>query len=235
MTRRPAASIAALVAITATIVASCGGDSSSNSSGNHNNSSDTTPASPPPTADRCSVSLHGKGGDGTSTFLDESAGIAYIRPTGNAEGWGARQWRYDDGEQYDQARDIVAQAVDASQCREVIIGGFSNGGAFAARLACRGETFDGRVIGYVVDDPVPDSSTDGCAPPAEVSLTLYWTGGLAGTATPGWDCGDADWTCLGGSTVGIDAFAEGLGVPITPSPFDEHTPYGDAPELTAFD
>jgi pimeloyl-ACP methyl ester carboxylesterase len=211
----------------ASIVASCGGRDGSGA--------DTTPAPPPPAADRCSVSLHGKGGDGTSTFLDEANGIAYIRPTGNAEGWGARQWRYDDGEQYLQARAVVASAIDASGCTEVIIGGFSNGGAFAARLACRGETFDGRVIGYVVDDPVPDGSTDGCTPPAGVALVLYWTGDLAETATPGWDCGEGDWTCLGGTTVGIEAFAEGLGVPITPSPFDEHTPFSDAPELTAFD
>jgi pimeloyl-ACP methyl ester carboxylesterase len=209
----------------ASVVASCGGGGDSRPSA----------TSPPPTADRCTVMLHGKGGTGGAGIVDESTGVAILRPTGNADGWGARQWRYDDGELYDQARAVVASAIDASACTEVIIGGFSNGGAFAARLACRGEDFGGRVVGYVVDDPVPDRSTEGCTPPAGVALTLYWTGGLADTATPGWDCDDADWTCLGGVTVGIEAFAAGLGVPITPSVHDEHTPYGEAPELAAFE
>lgn len=219
------ARVASLAMFAASIATSCGSGSGTG----------TTPTSPPPTADRCTVVLHGKGGTGGASYVDGATGIAFLRPTGNADGWGARQWLYDDGEQYDQARNVVASAIDASACTEVIVGGFSNGGAFAARLACRGEDFGGRLVGYVVDDPVPDRSTEGCTPPPDVALTLYWTGGLADTATPGWTCSEGDWTCLGGTTVGIEAFAEGMGVAITPSPFDEHTPYDDAPELTAFD
>jgi hypothetical protein len=61
---------------------------------------------------------------------------------------------------------------------------------------------------------------------------LYWTGGLAASATPGADCEAIDWTCAGGTMIGIDAYAAALGVPATPSIHGDHQPYSDAPELT---
>jgi hypothetical protein len=63
-------------------------------------------------------------------------------------------------------------------------------------------------------------------------VTLYATGALEGTATPGWKCADADWTCEGGETIGIDAYAAALGAPVQKSPFEDHQPYLDAPELS---
>ena len=180
--------------------------------------------------DRCLVRLHGKGGTGAEPFTD--GGVAVLAPTGNADGWGARQWSYFPDEAYDAARARVADAVEP--CARVIINGFSNGAAFAAKLYCRGETFGGRVVGMVVDDPVTDSAVVGCRPNASVALTLYWTGALEKTAPPGWDCAKADWTCEGGSTIGIAAYATALGTDARPSPFDEHKWYLDAPELAAW-
>jgi hypothetical protein len=127
---------------------------------------------------------------------------------------------------------VVARAIADNDCASVVVDGFSNGGAFAAKLACRGETFDGRLVGVVVDDPVPDHGTDTCAP--AVPVALYWTGGLASTATPGWACAQADWTCEGGETIGIAATSANLGVPAKQSVNSGHAPYPDPPELRAW-
>ncbi len=151
-------------------------------------------------------------------------------PRGNDEGWGGRQWNYLDAENYAAATSVVATSIDDAGCSAVAINGFSNGGAFAAKLYCEGETFGGRVVGVVIDDPVPDAATADCAPAASVEAQLYWTGGLLPTATVGTDCGDIDWTCEGGTIVGIDTFSTAAGLAITPSPFTEHRPYSDAPE-----
>jgi hypothetical protein len=177
--------------------------------------------------------LHGKGGDGAATSLRD--GVATVAPRGNADGWGGRQWIYFPDSRYDAARSVVRAAIDAQGCAQVVVHGFSNGGAFAAKLACRGETFDGRVVGYVIDDPVVDHGVEPCAAsPAGVARTLYWTGALAATAKPGWNCAEQDWTCDGGTTIGIDAYARALGVPAKPSRFRDHQPYDDAPELAAW-
>ena len=156
--------------------------------------------------------------------------MTIISPTGNAEGWGGRQWLYFPEADYEAARTIVADAV--AGCDQVILDGFSNGASFAAKLYCRGETFEGRLVGVVVDDPVTDEGVEGCQPDPSVDLTLYWTGALDAQAQPGWDCAEADWTCEGGVTIGIDAYAAALGTEPLESPFDEHQWYLDAPELT---
>lgn len=176
---------------------------------------------------RCVVYLHGKGGTGEETHPDGDA--TAVVPTGNAEGWGGRQWIYFPDERLAEARDIVAEGIDG--CDQVILDGFSNGAAFAAALYCSGEDFGGRLVRVVVDDPVPDHGVDGCSPAPGVEVTLYWTGALADTALPGWDCTEGDWTCAGGETIGIEAYAVALGTEIVESPFDDHQWYVDAPEL----
>ena len=65
----------------------------------------------PPT---CVVRLHGKGGDGEPTRV--VGDVTELSPSGNAEGWGARQWVYDADEQYAQATAIVADALDDADC-----------------------------------------------------------------------------------------------------------------------
>jgi hypothetical protein len=187
------------------------------------------PEPPAPSGTRCLVRLHGKGGSGRGTYVDN--GVTVVSPSGNASGWGGRQWLYFAPSSYDAARAVVAQAVDDAGCGQVIIDGFSNGAAFATKLYCRGESFDGRLVRVVSDDPVPDAGANGCAPASGVSLTIYWTGALASTALPAWNCSEQDWTCEGGVTLGIDAYAASAGAAVKKSPYDDHRWYMDAPEL----
>ncbi len=128
----------------------------------------------------------------------------------------------------------MQNAIDGAGCGRVIVVGFSNGGAFAAKLYCRGENFDGRLARVIVDDPVTDHAVEGCAPAAGVRVTLYWTGALEGQAQPGWNCAAADWTCEGGSTIGIGAYAGALGTSAKRSIMSGHAAYADPPELTQF-
>jgi hypothetical protein len=181
----------------------------------------------------CVVALHGLGGNGRPAEHGVD-GITYLYPAGNdAAGWG-RRWLYGDEGSYAAARDIVRRAIDDNGCGQVVVDGFSNGGGFAGKLLCHGETFDGRVVGYVLDDPVTDRSGDGgCARPAGVAATMYWTGGLdfAGAGT---DCVASGWTCDGGSLVGRDAYAARLGVAVQRSIHGTHQPYLWPPEITAW-
>lgn len=202
------------------LLAACGG-----SGGDEGSSApaDTTPLA------SCVVRLHGKGERGAAT--DTSAPVAVVSPTGNADGWGGRQWLYDTDERYAAAVAVVRAA--SARCTKVVVHGFSNGGAFAAKLACRGEALDGRLAGVIVDDPVPDAGVVPCAPSPGVKVALYWTGALT-QAVAGWSCQEQDWTCQGGTTIGIDAYAKALGVPAQPSPQKTHVPNRAAPELTAW-
>jgi hypothetical protein len=193
-------------------------------------STTTSTTSTIPAGQRCLVRLHGKGHDGADTYTDGND-VKVLTPDGNAEGWGSLQWLYFPNNRYNDARDVVTEAIDDEDCDAVLVNGFSNGAAFAAKLYCRGETFDGRLVAVVVDDPVPDAAVQGCDPDPDVAVTLYWTGALESTAQPGWDCEEEDWTCEGGETIGIDAYADAIGVPAEPSRFTIHQWYQDAPEL----
>lgn len=199
----------------ASVAIGCGGDDTSDPVGDGSG--------------RCLLLLHGKGGSGAATRADE--GVLVVRPEGNAAGWGGRQWHYETPADFDAARAAVAAAADADGCRRLIVGGFSNGASFAARLYCAGETFGGRVERYVVDDPVPDASVRPCAPSLEPEVVLLWTSALAPMSGPGADCAELDWTCQGGRTIGIDAYADALGTPIEPSRRAEHEWSLDSPAL----
>ncbi len=180
------------------------------------------------TADDCIVRLHGKGDSGASTELVRE--IAIVSPTGNGEAWGDHQWEYASPDALSEAIAIVTAAIDTVGCSAASVHGFSNGASFAAKLVCSGEDLGGRLRGVVVDDPVTDASGAGCSPADGVELALYWTGALAAAAPAGTDCGSIDWTCEGGSTVGIDAYAATLGVTAQASPHDDHRWNLDAPE-----
>ncbi len=177
----------------------------------------------------CVVRLHGKGGDGEPTRVID--GVVEASPAGNGEGWGARQWSYAVDDDYSEARAIVDRALEQIGCTNAVVNGFSNGGSFGAALYCRGDNFDGAVVGYVIDDPVPDESAVGCAPPPGTDLVLYWTGALGQSAQPGARCADLDWTCAGDALVGIDAYADALNTEIVSSPNSEHAWFRDAPEI----
>lgn len=180
-----------------------------------------------PAPRQCVVFLHGKSGKGEP--LLQGPVYALVRPNGNAEGWGGRQWIYFPESHYAEVRQIVARAIEESGCERVILHGFSNGGALTAKLYCRGEDFGGKVIGYVIDDPVVDHAADQCKPLAGKGLRLYWTGALS-KATDGWECEDGDWTCEGGTTIGIDKYAANLGVKPTQSAKTKHAPYDEPPD-----
>jgi hypothetical protein len=193
----------------------------------------STEASPPPGGLRCIVRLHGKGGGGSGTRpLGDD--LVEIGPSGNGSAWGGREWRYFPQSAYASARATVASAIDAAGCGRVVIDGFSNGGAFAAKLYCRGETFGGRLVGVVVDDPVADHGVEGCAAAGGVRIALYWTGALDGTSLPGWNCAEQDWTCEGGTTIGIDAYQAALGVTRRPSVHGTHAWFQEPPELRSW-
>lgn len=184
--------------------------------------------SPPQAAGKaCVVELHGKGGTGAGTSV--SGDLTFVHPTGNASGWGGRQWLYFPESGYEQVRQTVGAAIDQAGCGRVIVHGFSNGAAAAAKLFCRGERFDNRVVGYIVDDPVPDHGVIGCKPASGARIRLYWTGGLS-TATDGWSCAEQDWTCEGGSTIGIKRYASALGAEAKQSENTQHAIYSSPPE-----
>ena len=179
--------------------------------------------------ERCLVFLHGKGDTGKETVITD--GVSVISPSGNdALGGEARQWLYFSDEEYEQAASIVRQAT--AGCESVIVNGFSNGGAFAAKFYCRGEDLDGRLLRVVVDDPVVDQGVLGCTPNPAVDVALYWTGALAEDAQPDRDCDELGWTCEGGVLIGVDAYADELETPVLSSIHDEHVPYDTAPELS---
>ena len=196
-------------------------------------SSSAGPATTFPTdfeAANCLVTLHGRSGDGAAPRRHD--GWAELSPPAN-EAWegGGRVWVYDTEDAYADARSAVTEVVDAAGCERVVIHGFSNGAAFAGALACRGEDLDGRLVGVVVDDPVPDDSSPRCAPAAGLGVAVYWTGGLR-EAEPGASCEDLGWTCAGGDRlIGIDEYAERLGAVVQRSPHREHEAYRDAPEI----
>jgi hypothetical protein len=181
---------------------------------------------------RCIVHLHGKGSEGAPSAL-RRGGVKHVCPSGNAPGWGHKQWRYFPDAGYREVRDAVTVALDAGGCAEALVHGFSNGAAAAAKLFCRGESFEGRMRGYIVDDPVPDHGADACTPAPGVRVALYWSGALT-QPVAGWKCATLDWTCEGGSSVGIDAFARSMSTSIQRSPERAHRPYAAPPEHTGW-
>lgn len=183
--------------------------------------------------DRCIVMLHGKGGAGGPTVVGDH-GLTVVAPTGNGTGWGGREWRYATDADRDTAIGTVAESLDDADCRHAVAHGFSNGAAFITSVVCQGETFDGRLVGVVIDDPVPDHAASDCNRPDDVHVALYWTGALGDTAVPGVRCADIDWTCAGDELVGIEAFAAALGTEVVPSPNSEHDWHADAPEPLAW-
>jgi hypothetical protein len=184
-----------------------------------------------PAGKRCVVLLHGKGGTAQPGRVTE--GTTFIQPGGNADGWGGRQWLYFPEARYQQVRAIVQSAIDDAGCGPVIVQGFSNGAATAAKLYCRGERFGQHVIGYIADDPVPDHGVDACKPAPGVRMRVYWTGALA-SATDGWSCAQLDWTCEGDSTIGIERYARALATQVQRSIHTTHAEYAAPPEQTAW-
>lgn len=182
-------------------------------------------------AERCVVRVHGRSETGAPP--EQREGYAVLSPTGNDTAGDGHQWRYDSEEATAEARTLIVDAVDAAGCERVVLHGFSNGGGFVGALVCGGDDLAGRLVGAVIDDPVPDDAVVGCAPAAGVERALFWTGALT-QAERGASCEDIGWTCAGDELLGIEAYAEALGVEVQPSPHDEHVWYDDPPEVEAW-
>src|SRR5262245_20425428 len=75
-------------------------------------SAGSSPTTSGTAAGRCLVRLHGKGGGGGPTTT--SGDVTELAPTGNADGWGGRQWLYFPDDEYAAAAAIVQDA--ASGC-----------------------------------------------------------------------------------------------------------------------
>ncbi|HVU00454.1 MAG TPA: hypothetical protein VHE30_01835 [Polyangiaceae bacterium] len=188
---------------------------------------DSPPAKLPTSGKKCVVHLHGKGGSGApATVVGD---VTHLRPAGNDVGWSGRQWVYFPAARLAEVRAIVVRATTDAACGRVVVHGFSNGAAAAAKLYCRGESLGDTVVGYVIDDPVPDHGVEPCRPRAGTKLALYSTGALS-QAKDGWDCASADWTCEGGSAIGLPRYAAALKVAVRPSPSTKHEEHPSPPE-----
>ena len=62
-----------------------------------------------------------------------------------------------------------------------------------------------------------------------MKVVLYWTGGI--NVPDGWDCVAGDWTCEGGSAIGIARYEAAVGVGRKQSIYTDHRMYVDPPEL----
>ncbi len=203
------------------LAASCG------SQGEDNASRPTTSFPPEFTSALCEIRIHGRTDQGAAPRRAD--GYVVVSPDANeAFEQGGRVWVYDSPGTFKAARARVETAIDEAGCSKAVLHGFSNGAAFAAKLACSGETFDGRLAGVVVDDPVTDNSSPDCEPDGGVPIVVYWTGSLPDEGS----CQELGWTCAGGDElVGIEGFAERLGASVEASPESEHVIFDDPPEI----
>ena len=154
------------------------------------------PASPSPTAtpeppadstgdvhpipgEGCVVFIHGAGWSG-APYTEDWGDKTFIWPYSGNDEW-PHFWLYDgpfltygdDDTAYNAAVDNIRNSIDANNCGPVMITGASNGGAFLAKMYCRGEDFDGRLWAVHVDDPVPDAGVLNCTPSPTVIRTMF--------------------------------------------------------------
>lgn len=182
-------------------------------------------------SDSCLVRVHGRSETGAEPRSRD--GYLELAPIGSVTSGDGHMWQYDTGQQLADGVDRIRAAVDAAGCEHVALHGFSNGGGFTGAMICSGEDLGGRLVGAVIDDPVPDQGAVDCQRDPDLPVVVYWTGSLT-DATPGRSCASLWWECAGETLVGIDAYAEALGVAVTPSPHDDHVWYDDPPEVRAY-
>ncbi|MEM7286575.1 MAG: hypothetical protein AAF480_09515 [Actinomycetota bacterium] len=127
----------------------------------------------------CVVFIHGAGWSG-APYTEDGGDTTFIWPySGNDEF--PHFWLYDgpylsygdDDTAYDAAVANIRDSIDANNCGPVMITGASNGGAFLAKMYCRGEDFSGRLWAVHVDDPVPDAGVLNCNPSSTVVRTMF--------------------------------------------------------------
>lgn len=196
---------------------------------------------PPPSGQRCLVYLHGRGGNGypTETQYDAAGSYEHIRPSANESyALGGRVWiyfhpAYPDiyATGYPEMLSGIKAAIPAS-CGRIILMGFSNGGAAAAKIYCQGETFNGRLMGVIIDDPVTDTGTQSCNHAPSLPVVLYITGGLGTDTGNCYFAGNPYYfTCQDDTRLSPAQYASGLGTVVKQSIHTSHTPYIYPPEL----
>ncbi len=176
-----------------------------------------------PSGKKCIVTLHGKGGAGGATW--QNGDITMISPTGNGDGggWGPAHWEYGNSTTYNQALAIINTSLNPENCGQIVLIGFSNGAAMAAKVYCQGQTFGSKLVGVIVDDPVPDQVVDNCAPGSGVNVRLIMSNDM-GWITDGTGC-PGGWTCQG-TLYGRTTYQARLGAP-APLIKQSHSPSND--------
>jgi hypothetical protein len=184
-----------------------------------------TAINPPPTGTKCVVDLHGRGSGGGQPF--DGGNFTIQAPQANQPYGGGWVWIYFPDGTYQQMLGPVTAAT--SGCGQVILHGFSNGAAAAANIYCRGESFGGKLVGVIVDDPVMDNGADNCAPASGVKVSLYFTGGIPYGPQ---SCIDIGFTCNQDQLIGIPTYSSRLGTSAKQSVNFGHSPYSNPPELS---
>lgn len=176
-----------------------------------------------PSGKKCVVSLHGKGGDGGAPW--QNGDTTWLFPTGNGDGggWGPHHWEYATSTTYNQALVIITNELTPHGCGQISLIGFSNGAAMAAKVFCQGQNFTNRLVGVIVDDPVPDQVVDNCAAASGVDVRLIMSNDM-GWITDGTPC-PGGWTCQG-TLYGRATYQTKLGAP-APLIKQSHTPSND--------
>ncbi len=195
---------------------------------------------------KCTLQMSGAGTSNNGE-LDVANPTGYVQVTPpklpNEVSPGQRRafWEYDGPHNYRQTpgtgerdyvehRNSVSAFLDDRGCGPTMVVGGSNGGAFAAKLYCRGEDFGGRVWGYFFKDPVWDHGVLGCTPSSNISHKLavhsVWLKRLAEGTAPGYRCDqisevnvrdqfpgeNGDWYCEDNLTLSEAAWEGATGV-----------------------
>jgi hypothetical protein len=176
-----------------------------------------------PTGPRCMVFLHWRGGAANAVVQRGNYSIAW--PGGNQPYPPGRAWYYFPQVEYASMIAGIKASIPPS-CGRIILKGFSNGAAAASKIYCSGETFGGRLIGVVSDDPVMDEGTLNCTPPLGVPAVVYYTGGLQ--AGP-YNCSTNGYICQGGVVVSNNAYISRMGpqAQLLHSDQNSHNCYGN--------
>lgn len=193
---------------------------------------------------KCTLGLHGAGGGGGN--YGPTQGVEALNPQARnpADGSSTNFWLYDgphnfqndpgnaaDEQYYQYLVTYLRQTLDARGCGPTLITGSSSGGAFAAKLYCRGETFGNRVWGYTMEDPVKDEGVLGCRPSANVRIAFFAYSQeherKSAAAAPTFRCslpGSDHWYCENDKTMTLDEYRRQTGQPSLMTSYDHWSP-----------
>lgn len=177
---------------------------------------------------RCTLTLREAGPyDGLPDELYSDINVLNIAPAKpNTEPRGF--WKYDGPHNFQNDPNLDEQAytdlvqhvrtfINSKNCGPTLVRGASNGAAFAAKLYCRGETFENRVWGFFIDDPVMDEGVLNCAPsPNFTKVQFIHSRQLVGDAaatSPNFRCTNVvgQWYCENDKTMTLSQYQNRIG------------------------